>query len=150
MQECCQFGAGFRRAGGPLDRRLQAVVAPEQLVAGEEARRAEDPLSRCALDLAREPRTPPVAFDEGVRHALAEEAARLGVEAVELPSGAGHDAGILAAAGVASGMLFVRSLAGGVSHHPDEESSPEDVALAIDVLAATLNRLASSTRIDRV
>ena len=42
---------------------------------------------------------------------------------------------ILAAAGVPSGMLFVRSLNGGVSHSPDELSSPEDIALALDVLA---------------
>jgi allantoate deiminase len=95
-----------------------------------------------ALDLAREPVTRPVALDEGVRRVLREEAAALGVRPVELPSGAGHDAGILATAGVASGLLFVRSLADGISHHPDEESSPDDIALAIDVLAATLGRLA--------
>ena len=57
-----------------------------------------------------------------------------GLPVVELPSGAGHDAGILAAAGVDAGMLFVRSLNGGVSHSPDELSSPEDIALAIEVL----------------
>jgi N-carbamoyl-L-amino-acid hydrolase len=60
---------------------------------------------------------------------------------LELASGAGHDAGILAAAGVESGMLFVRSQNGGVSHHPDELTTDEDVALAVDVLAETLSRL---------
>jgi N-carbamoyl-L-amino-acid hydrolase len=60
---------------------------------------------------------------------------------VELSSGAGHDAGILAAAGVRAGMLFVRSLNGGVSHSPDELCSPEDVALAVDVLTGALARL---------
>ena len=65
----------------------------------------------------------------------------LGVPVVELASGAGHDAGILAAAGVPSGMLFVRSLNGGVSHNPDELSSPEDIALALDALIGTLRRL---------
>jgi acetylornithine deacetylase/succinyl-diaminopimelate desuccinylase-like protein len=39
-------------------------------------------------------------------------------------------------------MLFVRSLAGGASHSPDEESSPEDIALAVDVLAGALAELA--------
>jgi acetylornithine deacetylase/succinyl-diaminopimelate desuccinylase-like protein len=96
-----------------------------------------------ALDLEAQPRTPAVQLDGKVRRVLREEAERAGAAAVELPSGAGHDAGILAAAGVASGMLFVRSLAGGISHHPDEESSPDDIALAVDVLAATLARLAS-------
>lgn len=65
-----------------------------------------------------------------------------GLPVVELASGAGHDAGILAAAGVDAGMLFVRSLNGGVSHSPDELSSEEDVTLAVDVLAGTLTRLA--------
>jgi allantoate deiminase/N-carbamoyl-L-amino-acid hydrolase len=38
-------------------------------------------------------------------------------------------------------MLFVRSLNGGVSHSPDELTSPEDVALAVEVLAGALMRL---------
>ena len=56
-------------------------------------------------------------------------------------SGAGHDAMVLAAAGVPAAMLFVRSLNGGASHSPDELSSPEDIALAIDVLTEALCRL---------
>jgi allantoate deiminase len=62
--------------------------------------------------------------------------------APELSSGAGHDAMFLAAAGVPTAMLFVRSRNGGVSHHPDELSSDEDVALAVDALTAALARLA--------
>ena len=62
--------------------------------------------------------------------------------APELVSGAGHDAGILATAGVPAGMLFVRSLNGGASHSPDELSSPADIALAIDVLTQALDRIA--------
>jgi beta-ureidopropionase / N-carbamoyl-L-amino-acid hydrolase len=64
-----------------------------------------------------------------------------GLPAVELASGAGHDAGVLARAGVPTGMLFVRSLNGGVSHSPDELSSAEDIVLAIEVLAAALAAL---------
>ena len=64
---------------------------------------------------------------------------------VELHSGAGHDAGILAAAGVPSAMLFVRSLNGGVSHSPDEHSSDEDVLLAVDALERALRDLASGS-----
>src|SRR5205823_5737896 len=63
-------------------------------------------------------------------------------EAPELVSGAGHDAMVLAAAGVPTAMLFVRSLNGGASHSPDELSSAEDVELAVDALTATLDRLA--------
>jgi N-carbamoyl-L-amino-acid hydrolase len=63
-------------------------------------------------------------------------------DAPELVSGAGHDAMVLAAAGVPTGMLFVRSLNGGVSHSPDELSSAEDIARGLDVLADALVRIA--------
>jgi N-carbamoyl-L-amino-acid hydrolase len=62
--------------------------------------------------------------------------------APELVSGAGHDAGVLAAAGVPAGMLFVRSLNGGASHSPAELSTPEDVERAVEALAAALVRIA--------
>ena len=64
-------------------------------------------------------------------------------DAPRLVSGAGHDAMVLALAGVPSSMLFVRSLNGGISHHPDELSSDEDIALAVDALTAALSRLVS-------
>jgi acetylornithine deacetylase/succinyl-diaminopimelate desuccinylase-like protein len=89
-------------------------------------------------------RAEPVACAPELTALLGEEASRLGIPAVELASGAGHDAGILAAAGVPSAMLFVRSLAGGVSHSPDEHSSAEDVELGIEVLTAALARIAFS------
>ena len=54
-----------------------------------------------------------------------------------LVSGAGHDAMFVPN----PSMLFVRSLNGGVSHHPDELSSAEDIALAVDALTAALDRL---------
>jgi acetylornithine deacetylase/succinyl-diaminopimelate desuccinylase-like protein len=96
-----------------------------------------------ALGLDAEPRNSPVEMDESIRAVLREEIERLGLPAVELASGAGHDAGVLASAGVEAGMLFVRSLNGGVSHSPDELTSDEDVALAIEVLTAALRRLAA-------
>ena len=67
----------------------------------------------------------------------------LGLLAPQLPSGAGHDAGVLAAAGVPSATLFVRSRAGGVSPSPDEHSDDVDVALAVDALERALWRLSS-------
>jgi acetylornithine deacetylase/succinyl-diaminopimelate desuccinylase-like protein len=82
---------------------------------------------------------PPVELSPAV---LREEVERHGLPLVELPSGAGHDAGVLAAAGVEAAMLFVRSLTGGASHSPEEHSSDEDIALAIEVLTASLRRLA--------
>jgi allantoate deiminase len=88
-------------------------------------------------------RTEPVTLGAGCRQAFRDEIVARGLPAVELASGAGHDAGILAAAGIVSGMLFVRSLNGGISHSPDELSSRGDVALALDVLAGALARIAA-------
>jgi acetylornithine deacetylase/succinyl-diaminopimelate desuccinylase-like protein len=85
----------------------------------------------------------PVEMNGTVRDLVRGELEAHGLPVVELASGAGHDAGVLAQTGVPSGMLFVRSLNGGVSHSPEELSSEEDVALAIDVLASTLRRLAA-------
>jgi allantoate deiminase len=89
-------------------------------------------------------RTRPVAFTGAPAEALHEQLERSGAGVVELPSGAGHDAAVLATAGVPSAMLFVRSANGGASHSPAEESSADDVALAIDVLAAALSHLADA------
>ncbi|MGH3110400.1 MAG: M20/M25/M40 family metallo-hydrolase [Gaiellaceae bacterium] len=86
--------------------------------------------------------TEPSPMSPDLRALLREEIEARGLPVVELASGAGHDAGILAAAGVPSAMLFVRSLNGGVSHSPDELSSEDDVALAVEVLTATLEEIA--------
>ena len=94
-----------------------------------------------ALELEPDFRLEPVPMAETPNAALRDEIERRGLPVVELPSGAGHDAAILASAGVSTAMLFVRSLNGGISHSPQEESSPEDVALAVDVLTAALGSL---------
>lgn len=108
------------------------VRAPDQ-------ERLDTLIAAAAIDHSHAVR--PVAMSPAVVSAFRAEVEERGLPVLELASGAGHDAGVLAAAGVASGMLFVRSLNGGVSHSPDELSSEEDVALAIDVLAGALERL---------
>ena len=87
-------------------------------------------------------RVEPVQLGSGARGSFRSALEEHRVEAIELPSRAGHDAGILASAGVDAGMLFVRSLNGGISHSPDELSSAEDIELAIEVLATALGHLA--------
>ena len=93
------------------------------------------------LELQADFRLEPVPMAAKPIGAFRAELRERGVPVVELPSGAGHDASILASAGVATAMLFVRSLNGGISHSPQEESSAEDVELAVDVLAGALARL---------
>jgi allantoate deiminase len=65
-------------------------------------------------------------------------------DAPALVSGAGHDAMVLAAAGVPTAMLFVRSLNGGISHSPEEHSADEDVELGVSALTRALERLTST------
>jgi allantoate deiminase len=67
-----------------------------------------------------------------------------GVRVVRLPSGAGHDAAVMARL-TAVAMLFVRC-AGGVSHNPAEAVAAGDVAVAIDVTGRLLDRLARRAR----
>jgi hydantoinase/carbamoylase family amidase len=86
--------------------------------------------------------TEPVPMAPGPTGALREAIDDAGVPVAELASGAGHDAMVLAAAGVPTGLLFVRSLANGASHCPEEETSGDDVTLAVGVLARALRRLA--------
>ena len=119
-------------------------VIPELVVVSVDARAPDPERFQELIDaLGLEPdyRVEPVAMSDAVRAALHEAIAARGLPAIGLASGAGHDAGILAAAGVECGMLFVRSQNAGVSHHADELTSDEDVELAVDVLADVLARL---------
>jgi allantoate deiminase len=59
---------------------------------------------------------------------------RVGAEPLRLPSGAGHDAMILAEV-TGTAMLFVRCGAGGVSHNPAETVTREDAELAVRALS---------------
>jgi allantoate deiminase len=82
----------------------------------------------------------PVELDRGLRDVLARHAAAAGEEVVELTSGAGHDAMVLAPH-VAAAMLFVPSR-GGISHAPDEYTPPELFEPALTVLTETVAELA--------
>jgi hydantoinase/carbamoylase family amidase len=120
-------------------------VIPSRVTMSVDARAPDgDRCLRLIDALGFEPtyRTAPAEMDPALRAALREEIEALSLPVIELASGAGHDAAVLASAGVPSAMLFVRSLNGGVSHSPDELSSEEDVALATDVLASALATLA--------
>jgi acetylornithine deacetylase/succinyl-diaminopimelate desuccinylase-like protein len=119
-------------------------VIPDRVTLSVDARAPDaERLTRLVGALDLEPDFPlePAMLADGPRAALRAELEARGLPVVELPSGAGHDAAVLALAGVPTGMLFVRSLNGGVSHSPDELSSAEDIQLAVDVLAGALQRL---------
>ena len=81
-----------------------------------------------------------VACDPALVERLEAAVADAGVRVARLPSGAGHDAAVMARLCDVA-MLFVRC-AGGISHNPAEAVAAADVAVAIDVTSRLLGRLA--------
>jgi N-carbamoyl-L-amino-acid hydrolase len=77
--------------------------------------------------------------------AIERAATRRGLRHLRLPSGAGHDAQMMARLGP-MGMIFVPS-AGGISHSPRESSRWEDCAQGADVLLGTIHELDAVDRI---
>jgi allantoate deiminase len=71
-----------------------------------------------------------VAMDATLRSKLAHAVETAGYPVHHMPSGAGHDA-MIVAPHIPSAMLFLRS-PGGISHHPDESVIPSDVAAALE------------------
>jgi N-carbamoyl-L-amino-acid hydrolase len=88
-------------------------------------------------DAVEESFTPDTQFDP----VLAARLARLLDNAPMLGTGAGHDAGILAAAGVPTAMLFVRNPTG-ISHSPVEHAERADCLAGVVALAAVVEELA--------
>jgi N-carbamoyl-L-amino-acid hydrolase len=85
----------------------------------------------CTVEVAQESASPAVTFDAALRDAMA---ATLG--APEIPTGAGHDAGVLGAH-VPTGMLFVRNPTG-ISHAPGEHAETDDCLAGVSALADVL------------
>jgi N-carbamoyl-L-amino-acid hydrolase len=121
------------RGGSESD--VRAVVAAVAEASGTSAR--------------EESFTPETRFDSG----LSADLATLLDDAPILPTGAGHDAGVLALAGVPTAMLFVRNPTG-VSHSPAERAEHTDCWAGVEALASCLTRLtgpqtADTHRLDR-
>jgi len=84
--------------------------------------------------------TPIVEFDRDLRDRVVAALAARGTDAPVLPTGAGHDAGILAAV-LPTAMLFVRNPSG-VSHSPAEHADPADCDAGVTALADVLEEFA--------
>jgi allantoate deiminase len=81
-----------------------------------------------------------VAMDSRLSKSLEEGIAAAGHRPLRLPSGAGHDAAVMARRWPAA-MLFIRCR-GGVSHHPDESVTLADVTSALTAMWHFVRRLA--------
>jgi beta-ureidopropionase / N-carbamoyl-L-amino-acid hydrolase len=118
------------RVRGWLDARGADADAVRALVAELSAGR----------DVVEESWTPATPFDP----ALSDRCAAVLGDAPRLASGAGHDAGILAGAGVPTAMLFVRNPTG-VSHSPAEFAERDDCLRGVDALSAVVTDLVGGT-----
>jgi allantoate deiminase len=89
---------------------------------------------------------PATRLDAALVETLSQALETIGLPAMRMPSGAGHDA-VIVAPHIPAAMLFVRS-PGGVSHHPDEAVLDDDVSLALAAGMAFLDRLAARSHTD--
>lgn len=119
-----------------LDARADSVPALQELVATV-AEQAEQRAGRDGTHLVVTPESVSgaVDFDAAL---LADLRGALGFPV--LPTAAGHDAGVLAEAGVPTAMLFVRNPTG-VSHSPEEFAETADCLAGVEALADVLERL---------
>ena len=83
---------------------------------------------------------PPVPMHAAMQDAIRAAATEQGYASLDVPSGAGHDA-LLMAAITPTGMLFAPSI-GGRSHCPDEDTRPDDLVAAAQVLLGSVLALA--------
>ncbi|MSZ76316.1 MAG: allantoate amidohydrolase [Actinobacteria bacterium] len=130
------------RVSAWLDARCSTDDALADLVAAI-SRQASDRAARdgTAVVVTAESVTASVAFSTPLAARIAGDHA--GGDWPVLATQAGHDAGILSAAGIPSAMLFVRNPTG-VSHSPAETASIPDCLAGVDALADTLERLAGA------
>jgi N-carbamoyl-L-amino-acid hydrolase len=114
---------------------LDAMLADVQRMAEERAGR-----DGTAVEVDAESVSGEVRFDVDLARRIA---ARPDAEPWPvIPTMAGHDAGVLQAAGIPTAMLFVRNPTG-VSHSPAEHAEMADCLAGVDALATTLERLAT-------
>ena len=95
---------------------------------------------RCKIAVERIRTGAPALMDGGIQRTIeAASAACAGGRSIRMPSGAGHDAQILATI-MPSGMLFVPSI-GGISHHWNENTDDADIVTGAQVFVESCRRL---------
>jgi N-carbamoyl-L-amino-acid hydrolase len=122
----------FRDVSVPVLERMEAGL---RALVRESSRR-----ERCTVALEAVSRAIPAVCDPAMMAALEGAAEQLAPGAWQvMPSGAGHDAQVLARR-MPAAMLFVPSI-GGVSHHWAEDTKDEDLALGVAVLGEGVRRV---------
>lgn len=125
-----------------LDARAPDEARLAELIAAIEARAGQaGAAQRAEFRLTRESYSEHVAFDAALRGRLAGVLAERQVPFATLPTGAGHDAGVLSAR-LPCAMIFVRNPTG-ISHAPAEYAEPADCQAGVEALAAILEHTAT-------
>ena len=123
----------------PTQETLDAVLEELRISAAENVA-----LNGTHVEVIPESVTGVTIFDEQlreqVRKAIAGNSSSETIPAIA--TGAGHDAGILAAAGIPTAMIFVRNLTG-ISHSPQEFAEEADALIGVQALADTVRELMS-------
>src|ERR1700676_433072 len=95
---------------------------------------------RCSVKLERLRTGAPAMMDATFQRAIeAASADFAGGRSIRMPSGAGHDAQVLATI-MPAGMLFVPSI-GGISHHWSENTGDADIVMGAQVFVDVCRRL---------
>jgi N-carbamoyl-L-amino-acid hydrolase len=92
--------------------------------------------TKTTIQIARSSENPPALATAAVQDAIERASAALALKTMRMPSGAGHDAQMMAQLG-AMGMIFVPSV-GGISHSPKELTHWQDCANGANVLLHAL------------
>jgi len=121
---------------GPDDEAFQGVAREIVAFAREAAERRG-----MTAEYRQRQTLPATPMDERIVEALQEAATATGEPFIRMHSGAAHDT-MCVADRVPTAMVFV-PCKDGISHHPAEDASPADAALAADII---LNAIASLAR----
>ena len=108
----------------------------------DEFLRATGDAEGCTVTTRTLARFEPVLFDAGTVDLVESTAASLGYSVKRMPSGAGHDAQMLARV-CPTAMIFTPSV-NGISHNPAEYTAPEDLLAGSNVLLHTMLALAGT------
>ena len=99
-----------------------------------------DRQGRCSVTVERLRTGAPALMDAAFQQAIEQAStAMAGGKSLRMPSGAGHDAQVLATV-MPAGMLFVPSI-GGISHHWTENTADADIVTGAEVFVETCRRL---------
>ena len=106
--------------------RMQAILtsAVAEIEAGQ----------RVKFELGRLTDSKAAAMNDAIVRSLQDCASDLGIEALTMACGAGHDAAVFSDVGIPTGMVFIRNDHG--SHNPDEHMEMDDFAKAARLVSA--------------